>query len=152
LANQVACKPLACATQGNLEPGAAAAAACDGRAVESQRFPLPATFRSILARHVGLAERLSYAALTALADCAPEDEDLQILASSYEDYSSWAKIVRVRDNVQAATPATTGRGCLALARQGVPPRQYHEPSQQTEMPQVPPETCPSVNSRECCIA
>eukprot|EP00775_Hariotina_reticulata_P010070 gene10070-10225_t len=71
-----------------------AAAACNGSTAESQRFPLPATFRSILARHVGLAERLSFAALTALAACAPEDEELQMLAASYQDFSSWAAIVR----------------------------------------------------------
>ena len=57
---------------------------------ETPRFPLPNTFRSVLSRHVGLSERITYSAIAALAACATEDTQLQELASCYTEFSAWA--------------------------------------------------------------
>ena len=57
---------------------------------EPTRFPLPNTFRSVLSRHVGLTERITYSGIAALAPLAKEDAQLQELAGSYPKYSAWA--------------------------------------------------------------
>lgn len=66
------------------------------------RFPLPNTFRTILAKYCGLEDRISYAAITALASCAPKDALLNELASSYAKYADWSleQLPRWRDLFQ----------------------------------------------------
>jgi hypothetical protein len=54
------------------------------------RVPLPNSFRTVLTRHAGLSERITYTALHALLQYAPEDEQLQDLITSYDTYSAWA--------------------------------------------------------------
>jgi hypothetical protein len=54
------------------------------------RVPLPNSFRTVLTRHAGLSERITYTALHALSQYAPEDKALQDLVASYDAYSAWA--------------------------------------------------------------
>ncbi len=67
------------------------------------RLPLPNSYRTILTRHAGLNERISFAAIAALAGCAPEDAPLQKLASSYAEYSKWANDVLVSGRLHCCT-------------------------------------------------
>ncbi|KAI3435713.1 hypothetical protein D9Q98_001771 [Chlorella vulgaris] len=62
----------------------------DGALGAEERYPLPNTFRTILARHVGLSETIGYAAIAALSGCAPGDMELARLADNYGEYQTWA--------------------------------------------------------------
>jgi hypothetical protein len=53
-------------------------------------FRVPNTFLTVLTRHVGLSERITYTALHALSQYAPEDARLQELTASYDTCSDWA--------------------------------------------------------------
>ncbi|KAL4440247.1 hypothetical protein ABPG75_003248 [Micractinium tetrahymenae] len=57
------------------------------------RFPLPNSFRTILARHAGLSEPLSFAAVAAVAGFAPQDRELARLGCDYQAYQQWSNAV-----------------------------------------------------------
>jgi hypothetical protein len=49
----------------------------------------------VLARHLSLSEGIGYAAIAALAGCAPGDRELARLADDYQQYQEWASSVVV---------------------------------------------------------
>jgi hypothetical protein len=70
-------------------------AAGGGRGGQCRRLPrpLPNSYRTVLTRHAGLSERVTYTALHALSQYAAEDQQLQELVASYDAYSDWAGVV-----------------------------------------------------------
>jgi hypothetical protein len=82
------------------------------------RVPLPNTFRTVLTRHAGLSERITYTALHALSQYAPEDARLQELTASYDTYSDWAGEVVVSAGDKRSVVSSFY--LLLLCRQPVP--------------------------------
>ncbi|KXZ51520.1 hypothetical protein GPECTOR_12g483 [Gonium pectorale] len=67
-----------------------------GSGLATAPFPLPNTYRTVLARYAALCDRPSYEAIRAMASYAPEEIRLRELSESYTSYEDWVTSTGIR--------------------------------------------------------